>query len=838
MRTKAILAVVAAVGLVAVSVTAWRLAAARSPALVGGGLPERERGARAALHGANGGVPEAAEISARSVPSDSRGVPSREPLAAPGMARIRVVEADSGKAVPEARAWIELEEVDRSGTAWEAGMERFRDVEPLLQSGLGRELVLDEHGEAHVPQPPRELLVVAAQHSLHGLAALGPDDLECVVELQRYRSLTCEVVDPSGQPVQGALVALAWGEFDPFEHTWTWFSGADGRVWIPRLESHLFPKRHWNELRVFLAAGVQGQPECVTLDTDRLPEEPVRLVATEYGSVAIHVTDRAGKALDVGGAVILDVACEMIPDPHLSARVHSDNQRRLDGGHAVFECVGLGLPYGIDVYADGYEPAQREVLGPQRAGERMEVFVSLGKSETLAHGRVHGLTRFSRAGASFFVHGQPVNGYGGLGAPVDDDGTFEEGFWIDSEASAEWMLELLRDGTPLARARVTPVLDTERALDFGEVEFTPGIELARLQVVDDQGAELAGATVYVHWKQSTTSRWCDENGCCIVMGEPTDLPIRVQAFKDGWSSSEALQIDEPGSKLSIALERGATLQGRVEGLRGGDLANIELRLAIDSDEDDEEMIESSCAVVEGYHFRFAGCREGSARLSVLYGDQCVLERGGIQLRSGETTELVLDLREVLHRIELTFELESGEPWKDGSLTVLQADGSEAIWNRIGPVARTTVLGRAPLVDLWVAGVGAKPRLFQNVRRGDHLLLPSPPHVVLRVDGIRLPEPPLALVVHAERTKPEDVPYEPWHEPEAVVDRDGLARLQVPWPGEYELSWVVRNTWIGAELDIEQDEAQMVTVLEQPLLSPTAATLAPALVARAIEAAGG
>src|SRR5262249_36054445 len=104
--------------------------------------------------------------------------------------------------------------------------------------------------------------------------------------------------------------------------------------------------------------------------------------------------------------------------------------------------------------------------------------------------------------------------------------------------------------------------------------------------------------------------------------------------------------------------------------------------------------------------------------------------------------------------------------------------------------------------------------------------------------IALPEPPLALVAHAERTRPAEVAFEidgDTDEDVATVGDDGRARLSVPWPGDYELAWSVRHTGTGIEWKVEQ-ERQSIHADEAGAATTVDAHLDPDALARALAGA--
>lgn len=777
-------------------------------------------------------------FSTRSAESASRD--ALEALARPApTCLVRVVEAGTGAALPGARLWIQREDVDRNSPEWRRALRRSNDVEPVLAGDFGREVVLDMHGEARVPRPARTLTVAAARGSLHGTAALEPRAETCVVELKPYHALAIEVVDRSGKPVPGALVVFFWGAFDPLEDSQVLAADEHGRLALAKLEDQIYEHSDEGPVRVTLAGGVPCEPELVEFTLDRMPSEPVRFVAGDLGSVVVQLTDPQGRALALEGSAQVGIDTYALEDPSLTLRAGDWPYQALDAGRALFH-VGLGLPLEIMCRAEDHGPESREVAGPTLPGQELRVLIPLGERMATARGRVKGMEGVGG------LRGRTTSHRTDLHAQVKDGGAFEFSFqpFKLELLTGPWELKFERKGSPALGATVVPRVDAEQGvIDFGEVVLEPLATLARAHVVGDGGAPVVGAMVEVQSASGRDVRWCDEHGLARLDGRAEELPVRVRAMHDAWLPSDWLEITAPGTEATLALRRGAALEGRVLLPRGANLYGCELELSVTHAAGGHEALEHAGALVEGGRFRFEACEPGLARLSVIYDDQPILERPGIELVAGATTQLPeLDLRADLRPFTLTFELSSGEPWLGGRLEVREPDGQSSSWIVVGPSARAFLLFPRPTLDLWAAGRGARPTLFEGVRDGDRLVLPSAPSIGLHLSReIPLPAPPLALVVRGIRTKPEEVLFEPDNDLDGadfVVGADGLVRLHVPWPGEYELAWCVRHAGTGTEFDVEPAELQTVEVNDSSAATVVPVRLTFDEVARAVLAATG
>ena len=749
---------------------------------------------------------------------------------------VRVVEAGTGKPLPDARLWIQREDVDRDGPEWCRAMWRFNDVEPVLAGGLGLELALDEGGEVRVPRPARELSLAAARGELHGEATLEPGAAECVVELRPYHALTVEVVDRAGEPVPGALIEFFWGELNPLEGSNTLPTDEDGRLATPKLENQIHGHTNRGPVRLTLAGGVPCEPEMVEFTLENVPTGPVRFVAGDFGSVEVQLTDPQGRALALEGTAYLDL---FMIEPTLTLWAGGGLERPLEGGRALFACVGLDRRLDVGCAPNAHADLWREVIGLSTPGQELRVLIPVGERRLIARGRVVGVpapgTLTARAPVPSIQFQERIGGEGAFELALESGDV--------SQVTGPWFLKLERRGEPALGTNVVPRVDAEqRVVDFGDVVLEPLAALAHLSVVDEGGAPIASAWIEARSRAGSERRWSDEHGRCVLAGRVEDLPWRVAATHDDWLASDWLEITAPETEATLTLRRGATLEGRILLPRRAneEACNLELTVARAAVGRVFEYHGDPCA---GGRFRFQACEPGIASLSVVYDGQWVVERAGIELVAGATTQLPeIDLGTLLHPLTLTVELASGAPWLGGHLQVLDEGGELANSIVVGPSARVFLLAPRPTLDLWVAGRGARATRFEGVVDGDRLVLPDAPSVVLRLaHEVPLPTPPLALVVWCLRTEPEEVAFETDDEADgadAQVGADGLVRLSAPWPGEYTLDWCVRHTGTGTEFDLEQEELQTVTIDESTAGSVVDALLTPSEVEEAVLAATG
>jgi hypothetical protein len=688
---------------------------------------------------------------------------------------------------------------------------------------------------------------------LHGDAVIGPDDDKCIVKLEAYSALACEVVDRSGRAVEGAHVALSMNEGAPLLDHCTGITGEDGRVRFQKLEL-ILSEGYRGPVWISLGAGV-AEPRSVVFDLDSVPTDPVRLVVGDFGKVVVQLVDGQGSELGLEGSVDLEVGLKWSGNDAretLLERVSTP----LHSGHATFGCVGLGYALTFLIHVDGYDAIRQDAHGPTAPGEEASVRITVRDQLATARGNVLGIQALlaDTQSAYALLSGSPTGRSGEVSGFfrgwLSEDGYFECPIQYGTkDLPGPWALTLSNVGGPILSATVLPTVVEGRVLDFGDVVFDRQPALARLRVVDESGAAMRAATVDLSssMNRRTWELDCNDQGGCLVMGSSFELPIQVRARHCNLLPSEWSQIAEPGGEHTLVLRRPAKLEGRllVPGARNSE--DLKLRLEVGSYQGGSTYLENPA---EDGRFAFEHCEPGQGLLSVLHINTVVLERAGIELRSGETTALgPIDLTGIVYPFELSFALESREPWSHGQLLVRDADGVQGSWcgnatprglKPIGPSGRVSFFASRPAVDLWATGRGGRTALFQSVLNGDRLVLPSAPSVVLHVPReIPLPEPPLVLRVEAipaslARGDREDdgrfyfsFPY-----PSAVVNEDGTAHLQVPLPGDYWLSWFVSHTGLSARCAVPKKKTQTVHVAESPSFGSTEANLTGDAVAEA------
>lgn len=738
-------------------------------------------------------------------PPDREALPVSVPEARAGCL-IRVLRDADGEPLPAAELLVQRREVARDGFAWRAAMACLADVESVLRSGLGESIELDEHGEALVPAPAQPLAFAAAFGNLRAEGILRPETRLAEFRLEPYTRVLCEVVDPGGATLVGALVTLFSGEFDPLDSAHSFVTDARGRVEILRLEEHLDTEA--SEFRVALGRGLRGEPEVHVVALDQVPDEPLRFVVREYGSVVVEWVDVRGDALSPGGWVELEVQPES-GLPLGSQRLGQSFERRpFEAGRSVFQGVGLGKELWVSSSVAGHDVSEQRFQGPARHAEQVRVLlVARERARRLrARGSVRDLPpEWVAAGVARVTVRDP----GRFSGSLSPDGSFEvelpERFAPEARLETRQLELHLAGWTPLAIT--TQVVYDERSgtLDYGE-RSAPKPEGGARLLVTDRGGKPLWATI----RHDEVTHKTDQGGCLRLALRASELPARVRAEAAGHVTSEWLELREPGGEHTFALARSPLVRGGLIVPDGFDLQASELVLELVASGSDEAV---ALEYREDGDFRGECATVGRHVLRVSLHGVLVLERADLELEAEQETDLgTLDLRGLVFGHSLVLARADGAELQAGEVELLGADGEGLAWFEVSRAGRLWVDSPSASLELWASAAGARPTLFRGVRDGDRLVLPTAPAVLVRVPvELPLPAQPFSLVLRLERTSPADVPFEPdeYAHPLAVVDSRHEVRTSVAWPGSYVLNWSVRNALTEDEEPLELPGQELV-----------------------------
>lgn len=307
--------------------------------------------------------------------------------------RVRVVRDDTGEPVAGATVrWLPMAAYRTLSTA-DRALQR-QDEEALLVK-LGQATTTGDDGRASILGPLQDLRVTARRDALFGTSGMtvqefrpdGPPatiapDTEFVVEVREDRTLTVRAIDDGGRPVAGANIVLRWsvtnadGSVDRYGEN-LGVTGADGLAHLRHFQNHRVPAS------AALVAGLfGGGSDPVAFEMDPFPEQPIDLRLPLFGSLELMLLDTDGRPW---------------PTPPGHARVHvrtvgdstSDqpNPPQFDEhGQATVTPVLCGMEFIVRVF--GGANFDRNVVGPQRAGERVPVELRLPADAPLLIARV------------------------------------------------------------------------------------------------------------------------------------------------------------------------------------------------------------------------------------------------------------------------------------------------------------------------------------------------------------------------------------------------------------------------------------------------------------------
>lgn len=390
----------------------------------------------------------------------------------------------------------------------------------------------------------------------------GPADLGSLV-LEAAAQLEGRVTDPQGAPIAGAEVRLTQRSGGPQAAT-----GADGEF---RLEG--------------LRAG-----ETVGLRVSRRGYAPAEIpevtVPEPVAAVLVPAVRLAGRAVDelgegVAGATLfltLD-GMENGAGPTAATGVSDD------AGRFTLEDVKPGA-FRLTAFATGHTPGVLAEIDTTSGAELTDLEVVLGHGAVI-EGTVTTPSGDTAAGARVALVDNGVPGLlAGLGLPQ-----------AVADAEGRYRLEGLAEGKRSVRAELPGLLPAT-----GEVEVSSGPHRLDLRLrggagvsglaVTTAGEPVAGAVVRLlplgEAGPEPLSAASDADGS-FRFPRVADGRYRLQAERQGYAGPprEIEVRGLPVEGLTVRLDRGGTLTGRIAGLASGELARVEVRASSPSGGQDQ-----------------------------------------------------------------------------------------------------------------------------------------------------------------------------------------------------------------------------------------------------------
>jgi hypothetical protein len=375
-----------------------------------------------------------------------------------------------------------------------------------------------------------------------------------VVNVDRGIEISGRVVRPDGTPVADAMVETPTGVMPRNTET-----AADG---------------------TFKLAGIAAGPVVLTAHSSdgNLSSPPVNVTAPAKNvTITIPLGARIeGRVLDrATQQPVTDFSVGLPPrgqrmfaaSPRADKTIHAD-----DGTYAIDN-----VPPGaveLVVRAAGYVSGSRGDITAEDGKTVSGIDIQLDRGATIS-GRVTAggspvagaeVRPASQRGPQMMS--QQISA-GAAGVTTDGDGLYK----LDGIAEGDRLIEFRKQGFVTAQKPVEVKAGKDVHLD---VELDPGHEL-RGRVVDRSGRGIAGA--YLSASAAGERRGgpmivTDGDGMFVLAGL-TDGKYQVTARKEGMVSSDATDVDLPQTHpLTLTLDAGATINGRVSGLPAEQLPQV------------------------------------------------------------------------------------------------------------------------------------------------------------------------------------------------------------------------------------------------------------------------
>lgn len=375
-----------------------------------------------------------------------------------------------------------------------------------------------------------------------------------VVNVDRGIEISGRVVRPDGTPVADAMVETPTGVMPRSAET-----AADG---------------------TFKLAGIASGPAVLTAHSSdgNLSSPPVTVNAP-----AKDVTLTIPRGARIEGRVLDRATQQPVTDFSIGLPSRSQRQFNLkpqaeksfhaDDGTYAFDNVPPGA-VDLVVRAAGYVSGSRGDITAEDGKTVTGIDIQLDRGATIS-GRV---TSGGSPVAGADVRPASQRGpqmmsqqlaAGGTSTTTDGDGLYK----LDGVAEGDRLIEFHRQGFVTAQKPVEVKAGKDVQLD---VELDPGKEMHG-RVVDHSGRGIAGAYIAASpagERRGGPSIVTDSDGMFVLTGL-TDGKYEVTARKEGMVSSDATDVDLPQTRpLTLTLDAGATINGRVSGLPAEQLAQV------------------------------------------------------------------------------------------------------------------------------------------------------------------------------------------------------------------------------------------------------------------------
>ncbi len=490
--------------------------------------------------------------------------------------RVRVVDATVSPRKPMGGAqvfWIERRD------AYEKNEGKPYLHQAQLALRYGARAKTDDEGYVQLPSIRDRLIVTARKGGLFGTRSLRRNGRVETLPMYLDQTLVVVVRDDAGNGVEGVPVGLHEKERRGWDRRTRVDSDADGRVTVPHFQ--LFRDRI-ERASQFVAALHVPLPEPVLKEfaAEPLPKEPIELRMPATGSVAVRILDPDGEPFPNPARVTLQVSGRPKDWSVLGRSYDIRSQRRgLSTQQIVFPFVGLDMQLvpRVRLDDDDFTWDGEATTGPMRAGERVELDVSLPDWIGLLAGRLVDADGepFARRKPTLLVTGR-AGRIEGERLETDDDGRFELPFRI-RKVSPPFALEIRDedDGEYVGAQLSLPSLNVGKRTDLGDVVLEGLGTIAFGTIVNDRGEpveaqvrlerlrDLGGTPPRTEWRdEAFVDTRAGEQGEYELRGDPppSRLRIEVRARNHMIFRSEEIVV---GSRIDVTLQRTGTLRGNI-----------------------------------------------------------------------------------------------------------------------------------------------------------------------------------------------------------------------------------------------------------------------------------
>lgn len=672
-----------------------------------------------------------------------------------------------------------------------------RDL-PFL--GFGVPWRADAAGAVTLPRPTERVRLAAGTATHWGETDWEPGDdpaIELVVE--RVTTVPVRVRDAAGAAVAGVGVQLTAGA-EPDAAAALGVTDADGMAYLRLFPPILAGLRLAGRAAVRLQRLGPAAPT-VVLDPNALPTEPVEFELDAVGAVDVTVLTEEGAPFSepVLVSVTWSPADGGVPEDAVTAvgGLARDGRLRVPA-------VGLGLE--LRAAASTLDLRREDSTsggGPRAPGEvvafRLQPRPSLQPALLVLTGRI--VNEEGRPARSLELAALTFRRDGGVsrgGLLTDSDGRFRAEFAASDVAAGEllrWVVEFhATRRKPQRSAEVAFVgLPSSGEADLGDVVLHPDPLLVAGRVLGPDGEPVPRAWVTLAtatpdgtaapaaswWREART----DAEGSFTFRGREPRPRIRLAVRAPGYLGREVETA--PGTEgLEVRLPRGAAVRGSIRVDPGVPLRGTMLVLTPGDGE------RARLRLDDRGEYGWSPCLPGVQTLVLVAPTGEELWRGRVTLVAGETTRHDVDLRGVVHGMDLEVVDDSGQPLTQAWAAV----GGEHAFFRY-PGEEVTHHLRFP--------VRALPRLRVGAPGHRAVAAPTAPgaHRVVLPDGLAV-----SVVLDDLPRVPEDasvVVAVEWAGTDPVVaDRDsaevegGRADFRLEAPGPWRVSLVATAPFDG------------------------------------------